>query len=134
LIALRQRFAENRQHESITLTEFLGRAQLQWHGVALNRPDWGDSSHSLALSAQNIAGQRIVYFIWNAYWEPLSFELPLLPAGSCWLRVVDTSIESPGDITVETPPCHKSDQYLAQPRSIVILTWSAAAINQPNEQ
>jgi isoamylase len=30
-----------------TLNELLRRAPIEWHGVALNRPDWSDHSHSL---------------------------------------------------------------------------------------
>src|SRR5262249_10258171 len=38
-----------RRHES--LSQLLQRGKKAWHGVKLNRPDWGASSHSLALTA-----------------------------------------------------------------------------------
>src|SRR5271170_2802262 len=35
-----------------TLSELLQRATWAWHGTKLHQPDWSDSSHSLALSAE----------------------------------------------------------------------------------
>jgi isoamylase len=49
-----------------------------WHGVKLNQPDWSDESHSLAFSLKDKDGQHLLHFIVNAYWEPLTFELPPL--------------------------------------------------------
>jgi isoamylase len=36
-----------------TLNELLRRAPIEWHGVALNRPDWSDHSHSLAFTLRS---------------------------------------------------------------------------------
>src|SRR5262252_6296283 len=38
------------ERERRTLSELLNRATKSWHGVELNRPDWGHCSHSVALS------------------------------------------------------------------------------------
>jgi glycogen operon protein len=127
LIQLRCRFARNTEESEVTLTEFLSQAQIQWHGVKLNRPDWGETSHSLAMNAQNIACRRSVHFIWNAYWEPLAFELPALPAiaGAKWTRIIDTSLAAPNDICLETGRRVEEESYLAAPRSTVLLAWDA---------
>ena len=34
-----------------TLNQLLQWAHIEWHGVALGRPDWSDHSHSLAFTA-----------------------------------------------------------------------------------
>jgi pullulanase/glycogen debranching enzyme len=52
-----------------------------WHGVKLNQPDWSDHSHSVAPSAELPKEAPLVHFIFNAYWEPLDFELPRIGTG-----------------------------------------------------
>ncbi len=64
----------------------------------------------------------------NAYESGLVFELPELPewATSGWRRVVDTSLESPNDITL--PPQVRVDglDYLVGGRSVVVLIATAS--------
>ena len=55
-----------------------GATEVQWHGVQLHKPDWSKNSHSLALELTNAAAQEHLYIMLNAYWEPLTFELPQL--------------------------------------------------------
>ena len=58
----------------------------------------------------------------NAYWEALEFELPELPEGRRWARLVDTGRPAPEDFT--DPPDLLSGAegtYETQPRSSVIL-------------
>jgi isoamylase len=65
---------------------------ITWHGVRLNKPDFGDNSHSLALELKsNLEGEH-VFIMLNAFWKPLTFELPKPDAGHAWYRVVDTSL------------------------------------------
>jgi isoamylase len=49
-----------------------------WHGVKLRKPDWSRWSHSIAFSAELKKEQQLLHFILNAYWEPLTFDLPPL--------------------------------------------------------
>ncbi len=97
--------------------------RLRWHGVKLGHPDWGEDSHSLAFTLQHPEADFLIHVLLNAYWEPLSFELPALPAGQTWRRFVDTSHPSPEDLCEppESGPVQK-DRYLVAPRSAVILT------------
>jgi glycogen operon protein len=127
LIQLRRCFARKTDKSAVTLTAFLSQAQTQWHGVKLNRPDWGETSHSLAMSAQNVACQRSVHFIWNAYWEPLTFELPALPriAAAKWARIIDTSLVAPDDIRLSPQHLVERETYEVAPRSTVLLAWDA---------
>ncbi len=112
------------EEEGLTLNELLRRGQIQWHGVKLNRPDWGDHSHSLAFTVRSIRGRFLAYIILNAYWEGLEFELPSTGDGraSGWYRWIDTSFDSPEDLCDwATSPAVTGASYLAKPRSVVAL-------------
>ena len=64
-------------------------------------PDWSDESHSLAFTAGTLEGQFLVHLMLNAYWEPLTFELPPAPGVyQGWRRWIDTFLESPNDIAI----------------------------------
>jgi isoamylase len=109
--------------ETLTLNELLERTQLEWHGVVLNQPDWGEHSHSLALTVRMPNGQFVRHVMLNAYWEPLTFALP--PAGDGrepWRRCIDTALEAPDDIHPwEDAPFVSDATYAVQPRSVVLL-------------
>jgi glycogen operon protein len=60
--------------------------------------------------------------ILNAYWEPLTFDLPLASTGCTWRRLVDTALPAGQDFC--DPPSALPDdpaQYACQARSSVIL-------------
>ena len=86
------------ERQRVSLTTMIREAKHAWHGVQLHRPDWGDGSHSLAFGAESRMEGLSVHLIFNAYWEPLTFELPKLPAGTSWRRWIDTALDSPNDI------------------------------------
>jgi glycogen operon protein len=104
-----------------TLSQVLGKAARTWHGVKLDQPDWGVSSHSLALWAEDRNEHLQVYVILNAYSEPLDFELPS-SNGEVWHRWIDTSLVSPDDIA-EWPAAQTvvSLLYRAPAKSTVVL-------------
>jgi len=96
--------------------------RVQWHGVKLNQPDTSYTSHSLALTAWG--RWAVFHLILNAYWEPLSFQVPVLPAvqHSDWRRIIDTALDSPLDFC-EFPeaPTLSGQLYRAEARSVVVL-------------
>ena len=95
---------------------------LTWHGIQLDQPDWNDWSHTLAFTLQDPTSSEYLHVILNAYWEPLTFELPALPTGKSWFRIVDTSLLSPEDITedVRKYPV-QTTHYPTTARTAVIL-------------
>ena len=120
---LRDVFPEN-HHES--LNQLLRGSNKAWHGVKLFQPDWSNSSHSIAFSAELKNLQQIIHFILNAHWEPLEFELPRVDGeeGGAWRRWIDTSFDSPHDIVEwQSAPAFKGPTYSAAPRSVVVL-WA----------
>jgi len=111
------------ERRRLSLNQVLRKANKSWHGVKLGQPDWSESSHSLALSAEARNEKLLFHLILNAYWEPLDFEL--LEAGDhedSWRRWIDTSLDSPQDIVDwETAPSVPGRTYRAGPRSVVVL-------------
>ncbi len=110
--------------EKLSLTQLLQRTHVEWHGVALDCPDWSDGSHTIALTMETVRGRFLLHLIFNAYWEPLTFELPPAPEGSSerWCRCIDTALASPEDICAPNDARPIADgTYLAQARSVVVL-------------
>jgi glycogen operon protein len=122
LIRFRLGLSVFREQRGRTLLQLLKQANLRWHGVKLNEPDWGEHSRSLAFSARG--RRRFFHLLFNAYWEPLEFELPRVPGGSQngWRRVIDTFRESPRDFCAQADaPMLDRATILVQPRSVVLL-------------
>ncbi len=121
LIHYRKRFMRARRGEVLTLSEFLDRAKLEWHGVGLGKPDNSVNSHSLAGTAYRDDGHAF-HFILSAYWEPLRFELPLTRPGSgLWYRIVDTARKIPEGLPLGALSPVTETTYLVHPRSVVLL-------------
>jgi glycogen operon protein len=123
---VRQRIALGRELglDGMSLIDLLHGAEVRMHGVRLNEPDLSPESHSLAVTLGG--GRRPVMFhaMFNAYWEPLTFELPPpLPTGSGrWRRWIDTSRDAPGDVCAGTrSPLVEAPAYTVGARSIVVL-------------
>jgi glycogen operon protein len=107
----------------LTLNQLLQWGHVEWHGVGLRRPDWNDHSHSLAFTARTPYWQFALHGMFNAYWEPLTFELP---SGSDqpyrWQRCVDTALPSPDDFCIpDEAATVTGGTYLVQPHSCVLL-------------
>jgi glycogen operon protein len=110
------------------LNQLLRAARKAWHGVKLDQPDWSQQSHSLAFSAELPEEHLSFYIIFNAYWEPLEFQLPAERhiEGHPWRRWIDTSLESPHDIQDwPTAAVVTERTYRAGPRSVVVLIAAA---------
>jgi glycogen operon protein len=70
------------------------------------------------------AEKLFIHLIFNAYWQPLEFELPQLidQRQIKWRRWIDTGLESPNDIVdwSDAPPI-PHDNYRSESRSVVVL-------------
>ena len=123
MIRLRLHFDRGTTGNAIALEDYLCKAHIEWHGTALDKPDWGSDSHAIAVSLHNHALDNMRYIAINSYWNPLEFELPpLSPSSSKWVRMIDTSLASPDDIAdVENGPNIVGTTYLVNPHSIVVL-------------
>jgi isoamylase len=107
----------------VTLNELIAQHRVEWHGIALDQPDWSDASHTLAATFHFDADWLAVHLMINAYWEPLTFAIPPLDDGYLpWRRCMDTFRQMPQDVRgwpdAETV---RSEKFVVQPRSIVVL-------------
>jgi isoamylase len=107
----------------MTLNELITQHRIEWHGVTLGEPDWGDVSHSLAATMHFDADRVALHFMMNAYWEALTFAIPLLDESHLpWRCCVDTFRLSPADISVwSEAETVLGETVIVQPRSIVVL-------------
>ncbi|HEY7445258.1 MAG TPA: glycogen debranching protein GlgX [Vicinamibacterales bacterium] len=126
LCAFRQRRDVVAEGSTLSLNQLLQRAKIQWSGVDLNRPDWGDHSHSLAMTLESLRARFLFHVMFNAYWQPLAFELPPTASeGQRWQRCLDTALVSPDDIrSLTEAPTITGSRYVVEPRSVVLLAMS----------
>lgn len=122
MIQLRLRFATSPRGSTLSLAEFITRAEIQWDGVQLCAPDLSVDSHSLAGTAY-LENGRGFHLMINAYWEPLRFSLPVVPDGcGPWRRLIDTYQDTPSDFLEREAETQPQNEYTVQPRSIVLMT------------
>jgi glycogen operon protein len=122
LLAFRQHRDSAAVDSPVRLNDLLHQAAIEWHGVALGSPDWGEHSHSIAFTVRSFRARFMVHAICNAYWEPLTFALPPVPAGDeLWRRCMDTALPPPDDVRplVEAPVVDQAG-YTVGPRSVVL--------------
>ena len=119
----KQMIAFRKAHPSLARSRFW-REDIRWYGTDATA-DLADYSHSLAWCLHGGSqGDRDVYVMVNAYWEPLTFTIQEGQSGD-WQRVVDTSLESPHDILepgaeIVLPTL----TYQVGPRSVIVLLRS----------
>jgi glycogen operon protein len=130
LIAIRNTRDLPIERADLTLNELLAQHRVEWHGVQLGAPDWGDPSHSLAATMHFDTNGPLLHLMINSYWEPLSFAIPPLPPSEeGWHCCLDTYSPAPCDIRTwhDADPVPGST-YTVQPRSLVVLV---ARVNPP---
>jgi isoamylase len=111
------------EHRRVCLSQVLREAKYAWHGTKLNQPDWAPFSHSFAISGELKNEAVFAHIIFNAYWEPRDFELPVLADGSqSWWRWIDTSLDPPHDICEWNGETQVPEStYRVGARSVVVL-------------
>ena len=120
------RVVRDAEHElqRVALSQLIRQTDVTWHGVKLHEPDWSHSSHSIAFTSRLARRRMAFHAIFNAYWEPLDFEVPPVIGGADdrWRRWIDTFLDSPHDIVDwdETPRVG-GFTYRVEPRSVVVL-------------
>ncbi len=112
--------AFRKDHPSIGRSRYW-REDITWYGVGPD-PDMEYESRSLAFCLHGASRKDSdIYVMINAYWEDLLFTIQEGSVGE-WTRVVDTGVESPGDIVERgCEPVLKSADYRVKARSIVVL-------------
>lgn len=109
---------------NLSLSEFLSKPLIEWHGIHLNRPDWTYNSHAVAATFSSLSGQMAMHYMVNAYTEDLEFELPeKVKTGSVkWKHWIDTAMKSPQDICLWKDAVFlQNGHYKVKAHSIVIV-------------
>ena len=123
----------------LSLNQLLGRARIEWHGTGLHQPDWSHDSHSIAVTVRSLDERLMFHMIFNAYWEPLEFQIPPVSGGPAfaWRRLMDTSLEPPDDTAYQkNAKLIQDDSYMVQPHSIVVFVAKLSgtpAVSPPEE-
>jgi isoamylase len=123
LIAFRRARTLPVERFDMTLNELIAQHPVEWHGVTLGEPDWGDASHSLAATVHFKTDRIVLQLMINAYWEALAFAIPPLNENhGSWRCCVDTFRASPRDICAwaEAETVH-GETFIVQARSIAVL-------------
>ncbi|MEM6254288.1 MAG: glycogen debranching protein GlgX [Cyanobacteria bacterium P01_D01_bin.156] len=95
---------------------------IAWHGIRLGEPDWSYDSHSLAYTLAYRKYDELLHVMLNAFHRPLVFELPTLPEGQYWQRIIDTDLAVPHDFcAIEMAPKIEASSYQVAPYSSVVL-------------
>ena len=78
------------------------------------------------MTFHNHALNNVRYIAINSYWNALEFALPSLPESSRWIRMIDTSLDSPNDIVpAEEGTEVAGSSYTVNPHSIVMLHFAS---------
>ena len=102
---------------------------ITWLGPNLGRPDWDDPElHTLCYMLDggeepSALGKYFLLLILNADYSLRYIQLPSLPGGRQWRRVIDTSLPAGEDFCQagHEVPLEPVNLYLANPRSTVVL-------------
>ena len=92
---------------------------IEWHGIQLQKPDWGSWSHTISYSINQGNKGSIAWLGLNAYDQSMNFELPNI--NSKWVKILDTSkiIEDENDSSLKAAVNQENVQI--QNRSMVLM-------------
>jgi isoamylase len=105
-----------------------GAASIVWHGTEPNKPDFSDGARVIAWEYKPTKpGEKSLYTISNAYWEPLQVKLP----DGLWRQLVNDALPSGQDIvTLDKAPVLGPTITLPARASMVLIQDPAAGADQ----
>jgi glycogen operon protein len=122
-----------RRHPALRRRTFLRggppgrRADIIWHGLEPNEPDFSADSRVIAYTLDGTqtgrAPDQDFYMAINGDRLPVPFTVPPSPGGRPWRRVVDTALAPPLDIVAEGegPVVPAGATYTVPPLALVVL-------------
>tara|TARA_Y100001968_G_scaffold139535_1_gene127681 strand:+ start:421 stop:2478 length:2058 start_codon:yes stop_codon:yes gene_type:complete len=90
---------------------------IQWHGIKLNKPDWGSWSHTISYSINKGEKGSALWIGLNAYSKSMMFELP--KPISPWKKILNTS--SLTNNKIPNKACSNQINVQIESRSLVIM-------------
>jgi len=99
-----------------------GLKEVSWHGTKLNSPGWDDpEARALATTLAGFGEDSDLHIMFNMFWEPLEFELPVVLRRR-WFLAVDTAQPSPRDVADPGSEAEVlGNTYRVEARSVVVL-------------
>ncbi len=91
---------------------------LKWHGVEVNKPDFGDWSHAISYSLNRGLQGSIMWIGFNACEKEMLFEIP--KPTSTWNCMLNTSNQSPLELSTE-PIAWPKNSIKMESRSLVVM-------------
>jgi glycogen operon protein len=106
-----------------------GYPDVSWHGVQAWKPDWSLASRTIAFllcgrhSKASGGTPDFIYAAFNMYYQPLDFEIPVLPKGLRWHKFLDTALPEPADICIpgQEPLIENPSTITLGDRSVAVL-------------
>ncbi|MDE2028520.1 MAG: glycogen debranching protein GlgX, partial [Candidatus Omnitrophica bacterium] len=110
-------------HPALNQPRFYTDADIQWFSFQGGLPDWNDPQEKrLACLVREEKGQAL-FLMFNAGFEGVDFNLPAIPSGTQWYRMIDTWMETQ-DFGITRKCClDNAGHYHLNPRSSAIL-WA----------
>jgi glycogen operon protein len=120
---VRDMIAFRRAHPILSKKQFYAEAEIRWFGPQGELPNWTDPKEKQFACLIPEDDQRALYRMFNAGADAVDFGLPAAPPGARWRVAVDTSRQTPQDLSAagEEPLCEDPTTYRLSPRSSAIL-------------
>jgi glycogen operon protein len=115
--------AFRRAHPILSKEQFYTEAEIRWFGPQGGLPNWADpKARQFACLIQEDEHYALC-LMFNAGADAVDFALPPVLPGARWHLSVDTSRETPQDLSAagEEPLCEDPQTYRLSPRSSAIL-------------
>ncbi|MGN1392812.1 MAG: glycogen debranching protein [Succinivibrionaceae bacterium] len=134
LLKIRTKRGSNYLCRLTSLDDAIRKNRIVWHGIEPNKPDWSNTSHTIAFTKYSESLDCYFYVFVNSYWEGLHIKIPDIPCAKDegkyykWKRLIDTSQKSPLDITLDPKEqIEIGHNYYLDSRSILVLIYKDEA-------
>ncbi len=98
---------------------------IRWHGVKVNKPDWGHWSHTIGYSIDKKGGGSVMWIGLNAYSKSMIFELP--NANSPWEIVINTAVSHLENLAVHSDQANQKTIEVESRSLVLMVTREYAA-------
>jgi isoamylase len=114
-----------KKHPILHMPRYLNKAEIIWHGVQPNKPDWGTGSRFVACSLYDAGSHDELYIAFNSSICTLEVTLPTPQHSNRWQKVIDTAAEAPDDfMTSASPYTLHEDKIVIPPYTAIVLEAS----------
>jgi isoamylase len=122
-------------HPVLSKEQFYTDAEIHWFGPGGGSPNWTDPNEKQFACLIYEDAQSALYLIFNAGADAVDFALPFVQPGIRWYLAVDTSLDTPQDLSAqgEEQICKDPHTYRTNPRSGVILLAQGTNRGQNDE-